>query len=75
LTPGSERGKISRSAIRDEQPRSYFQELLKQFFGLKIPKFFDVDPGGIWDRKNSDLVWEKSRIRDPGINIPDLQHC
>jgi hypothetical protein len=32
---------------------------------LKILNFFDVDPGGIRDRKNS----------DPGINMPDPQHC
>jgi hypothetical protein len=40
-------GKKSRSGIRilDEHPRSYFRELRKQFFGLKIHKFFDADPG------------------------------
>jgi hypothetical protein len=31
--------------IRDEQPGSYFRELRNNFFGLKILKFFDADPG------------------------------
>jgi hypothetical protein len=41
--------------IRNENPRSYFQELRNQFFWVKIRKFFDADPG-----------WKKfgSRIRD-----------
>jgi hypothetical protein len=55
-----------------EQPGSYFRELKKQLFLVKILKFFDVvrDPG--W--KNSDPGWKKvgSGIR---INIPDPQHC
>jgi hypothetical protein len=35
------------------------------------------DPGsGIWVRGSEirDLGWEKIRIRDPGINIPDPEH-
>jgi hypothetical protein len=58
-------GKKSRSRIRirDEYPESYFLELKKQFFGLKILKFLDADPG--W--KNLDP--------GSGINIPDPQHC
>jgi len=43
------------------------------FFGVKILKFFDEDPGS---------GMETVRIRDPGwkkvgsgINIPDPQHC
>jgi hypothetical protein len=48
--------------IRDEQPGSYFLELRNHFFafGVKILKFFDVDPGwrqfgsGIRDGKKSD---------------------
>jgi len=49
---------------------------LKQFFGLKIRKFFDADsdPGsGIFLIRDPD---GKIRIRDPvsGINIPDPQH-
>jgi hypothetical protein len=38
----------SGSVIRDEQPGSYFFELRKHFFGffgVKILKFFDEDPG------------------------------
>jgi hypothetical protein len=62
--------------IRDEQPGSYFLELRNQFFwffGVKIHKFFDDDPGS---------GMETVRIRDgkkshpgSGINIPDPQHC
>jgi hypothetical protein len=39
---------ISKSGIRDEQPGSYFLRALKPFFwffGVKIFKFFDADPG------------------------------
>jgi hypothetical protein len=61
------------SGIRDEQPGSYFLELRNHFFGVKILKFFDGDPGS---------GMETVRIRDPGwkkvgsgINIPDPQHC
>jgi hypothetical protein len=60
LTPGSGMGRksASGSGIRDEQPRSYFLELRNHFFGflgVKIFKFFDVDP---------ESGMEKSRIRD-----------
>jgi hypothetical protein len=51
LTPGS--------GIRDEQPGLYFLELRNHFFGffgVKILKIFDEDPGS---------GMEKSRIRDP----------
>jgi hypothetical protein len=49
LDLGSEMGKKSRSGmqIRDEQPGSFLRELLKQFFGFKILKFFDADPGSL----------------------------
>ncbi len=75
LTPGSGMGRksASGSGIRDEQPRSYFLELRNHFFGVKILKFFDADPGSGMET----VV----RIRDPGwkkvgsgINIPDPQH-
>jgi hypothetical protein len=59
----------------DEQPGSYFLELKNHFFaffGVKILKFFDEDPGS---------EMETVRIRDPGlkkvgsgINIPDPPH-
>jgi hypothetical protein len=52
--------------IQDEQPRSYFREL-RNYFWVKLLKFFDADPGsGIWDGKNSDPEWKKlgSGIRD-----------
>jgi hypothetical protein len=79
LTPGSgirdRRKSASGSGIRDEQPGSYFLELINHFFaflGVKILKFFDEDPGS---------GMETVRIRDPGwkkvesgINIPDPQH-
>jgi hypothetical protein len=74
LTPGSGirdgRKSASGSGIRDGQPGSYFLEFRNHFFaffGVKILKFFDEDPG--------------SGIRDPGwrqfgsgINIPDPPH-
>jgi hypothetical protein len=69
LTPGSGirdgRKSASGSGIRDEQPGSYFLELRNHFFaffGVKILKFFDEDPG--WGQFGSGM--EKSRIRDPG---------
>jgi len=49
----------SGSGIRDEQPGSYFLELRNHFFaffGVKILKFFDEDPGS---------GMETVRIRDP----------
>jgi hypothetical protein len=46
LTPGFGMGKKSGSGIRirDEQTGSYFREPKKQFFWVKILKFFDADP-------------------------------
>ncbi len=68
------RNSVSGSGIRDEQPKSYFLELRNHyfgFFGVKILKFFDADPGS---------GMEKVRIRDgkksdpgSGRNIPDPQ--
>jgi hypothetical protein len=58
LNPGSGIGRKSASGIRDEQPGSYFSELRNHFFGffgVKILKFFDEDPGS---------GMEKSQIRD-----------
>jgi hypothetical protein len=54
------RNSASGSVIRDEQPGSYFLELRNHFFGffgVKILKFFDADPGS---------GRETVRIRDPG---------
>ena len=50
------------------------------FFGVKILKFFDEDPGSGMETvriRDPGSGMEKSRIRDPGsgINIPDPQHC
>jgi hypothetical protein len=66
----------SGSGIRDEQPGSYFFELRNHFFaffGVKILKFFDEDPGS---RSGMETV----RIRDgkksdpgPGINCLTVQ--
>jgi hypothetical protein len=80
FTPGSGMGRksASGSGIRDEQPRSYFQELRNHFFGLKYIKHLNSlmrirdgdssDPGsGIRDGKKSDP--------GSGINIPDPQRC
>jgi hypothetical protein len=49
--------------IRDKQPGSYFQELIKQFFGLKYLNYlmWIRDPG--WEKFGSGM--EKGRIRDP----------
>ncbi len=80
LTPGSGMGRksTSGSGIRDEQPGSYFLELRNHFFvfffGVKIIKFFDADPGS---------GMETVRIRDgkksdsgSGINMCTfVQHC
>jgi hypothetical protein len=67
LTPGSRirdgRKSASGSGIRDEQPGSYFlqhRNPFLAFFGVKIIKFFDEDPGSgmetvrIRDGKKSD---------------------
>ncbi len=55
-----------RIRIRDEQPGSYFGELRNNFFGVKILKFFDADPGsGI----------EKIRIRDENPGSATMQFC
>ncbi len=35
----------SGSGIQDEQPGSYFLEHRNHFFGVKMLKFFDADPG------------------------------
>jgi hypothetical protein len=53
--------------IRDEQPGSYFLELKNHcfgFFGVKILKFFDADPGS--GMETIRIRDRKSRIRDPG---------
>jgi hypothetical protein len=87
LTPGSGirdgRKPASGSGIRDEQPGSYFIELRNHFgafFGVKILKFFDEDPGsGIRDGDSSDqgsgILDGKKSDPGSGINIPDPQHC
>jgi hypothetical protein len=67
LTPGSGMGRksASGSGIRDEQPGSYFLELRNNFvvfFGVKILKFFDEDPGS---------GMETVRIRDGKRRIRD----
>jgi hypothetical protein len=43
----------------DEQPGSYFLELRKPFFWVKILKFFDADPG--WEKVGSGI-----RDKHPG---------
>jgi hypothetical protein len=71
--PGIRDGRqsASGSGIRDEQPGSYFLELRNHsfaFFGVKILKFFDENPGsGIRDGDSSDP--------GSGMEIPDPQHC
>jgi hypothetical protein len=73
------RKSASGSGIRDEQPGSYFPELRNHFFGffgVKILKFFDANPGSRIRDPGSGMEtvrirdpgsgMEKSRIRDPG---------
>jgi hypothetical protein len=71
------RKSASGSGIRDEQPGSYFLVLRNHFlgfFGVKILKFFDADPGSgmdkVWIRDPGWIQFgsrmEKSWIRDPG---------
>jgi hypothetical protein len=51
-------GKEPGSGSGDEQPGTNFLELRNHFFGVKILKFFDADPGwkkfGSGDGKKSD---------------------
>jgi hypothetical protein len=60
----------SGSGIRDEQPGSYFLELKNHFFGffgVKILKFFDANPGSGMETvriRDQGSGMEKSRIRD-----------
>jgi hypothetical protein len=77
LDPGSGMGResASGSGIRDEQPRSYCLELRNYFFGffgVKILKFFDADPGSGMET----VLIRDGKKSDPGswINIPDPQH-
>jgi hypothetical protein len=70
------RKSASGSGVRDEQPGSYFLELRNHFFGffgVKIPKFFDADPG--WRQLGSGIRDGKKSDPGSGINIPDPQHC
>jgi hypothetical protein len=56
LTPGSW------IRIRNEQPGSYFLELRNHFFGVKILKFFDADPGsGMKTFRIRDSGWKKEK--------------
>jgi hypothetical protein len=57
----------SGSRIREEQHRPYLLELRNHFFGVKILKFFDADPGWIRER-------EKSRILELEKH-PRSEHC
>jgi hypothetical protein len=70
-------GKKSRSGsrVRNEHPGSYFRELKKYFWGLKILKSLcaDPDPGsGIF--LTLDPVSGMQKFGS-GINIPDPKHC
>jgi hypothetical protein len=66
---------VLRIRIRDPgvTTQIIFSRAWKPFFGIKILKFFDGDPGS---------GMKRIRIRDPGwkklvsgINIPDPQQC
>jgi hypothetical protein len=56
LTPGS--------GIRDGLRGSYFLELRNHFFGVKILKFFDADPG--WKKFRSGIQDGKKLDKHPG---------
>jgi hypothetical protein len=80
LTPGSgiRDGKKVSIRIRDEQPGSYFRELINHFFGVKILKFFDADPeSGIETVRIRDPGWKKvgSGIRDKDPGSATLLLC
>jgi hypothetical protein len=54
----------------------YISESLETVFWVKVLKFFDVDADpGSWNLFDPGFGMEKICIRDPGINIPDPQHC
>jgi hypothetical protein len=56
----------SGSGILDEQPGSYFRELTKTIFWVKIIKICDADPG--WKKFGSGIKgWKKF---GSGINVP-----
>jgi hypothetical protein len=68
------RKSASGSGIRNEQPGSYFLELSNHFcgfFGVKILKFFDADPGwkkvgsGIRDKHPGSATLVASLVRKP----------
>jgi hypothetical protein len=62
--------------MRATQPGSNFLELKNHFFaffGVKILKFFDEDPG--WKQFGSGIRDGKKSNPGSGINIPDPQHC
>jgi hypothetical protein len=46
-----------------DQPRSYFRELRNHFFGVKILKFFDADPGSVMKKFRSGI--RHGKISDP----------
>jgi hypothetical protein len=74
------RKSASGSGIRDEQPGSYFLELRNNFFGffgVKLLKFCDEDPGsGIETVRIRDPEWKKvgSGIRDKHPGSATLRH-
>jgi hypothetical protein len=81
LTPGSGIRDVRKSAsgfgsgIRDNNPGLYFLELRNHFFaffGVKILKFFDEDPG--WRQFGSGIRNGKKSDPGSGINIPDPPH-
>jgi hypothetical protein len=64
-------GKKSRSGS-EMNILAIFPRAYKQFFGLKILKFFDADPGsGIFLTLIGEPRWKKF---GSGIKIPDPQH-
>jgi hypothetical protein len=54
---------------------NHISESLETFFGVKILKVFDEDPG--WKKFGSGIRDGKIRIQDlgSGINIQDPQRC
>jgi hypothetical protein len=64
-------GKKSGSGSEMNNPDHIFPESLETIFWVKIPKFFDADPG--WKRFVSGI--RDGKKLGSGINNPDPQHC
>jgi hypothetical protein len=55
--------------IQNEQPGSYFLELINHFFGI-IPYFVDANPGSGMEKFGSGI-----QDKNPGSGIQDKNPC